>query len=90
MCRLLIMYIASLYRKPMTFSSDGKRSVFGLPGNPVSAFVTFHLFVLPAIRARWGFSPEKCHMATITVEVNCSVSQQLYCKLYTNFHPTVN
>lgn len=28
--------------------------VFGLPGNPVSAFVTFRLFVAPAIEARMG------------------------------------
>lgn len=28
--------------------------VFGLPGNPVSAFVTFHLFVKPVIRALLG------------------------------------
>ena len=29
-------------------------AVFGLPGNPVSAFVTFHLFVAPALRRRMG------------------------------------
>lgn len=28
--------------------------VFGLPGNPVSSFVTFHLFVKPVIRALLG------------------------------------
>jgi len=31
--------------------------VFGLPGNPVSAMVTFHLFVRPALRASTGFDP---------------------------------
>lgn len=31
---------------------------FGLPGNPVSAFVTFILFVRPALRALQGASPE--------------------------------
>jgi molybdopterin molybdotransferase len=31
--------------------------VFGLPGNPVSAMVTFHLFALPALRAMTGFDP---------------------------------
>ncbi len=30
--------------------------VFGLPGNPVSAFVTFELFVRPAVRQWMGFS----------------------------------
>ena len=35
--------------KPITFGSWGPRLVFGLPGNPVSAMVTFELFVRPAL-----------------------------------------
>jgi molybdopterin molybdotransferase len=35
--------------KPITFGSWGQRLVFGLPGNPVSAMVTFELFVRPAL-----------------------------------------
>lgn len=31
--------------------------VFGLPGNPVSAMVTFHLFARPALRAMSGLDP---------------------------------
>jgi molybdopterin molybdotransferase len=31
--------------------------VFGLPGNPVSAMVTFHLFARPALRAMTGLDP---------------------------------
>jgi molybdopterin molybdotransferase len=31
--------------------------VFGLPGNPVSAMVTFHLFAKPALRALVGLDP---------------------------------
>jgi molybdopterin molybdotransferase len=31
--------------------------VFGLPGNPVSALVTFHVFVRPALRAMQGLDP---------------------------------
>lgn len=35
--------------------TDGRSTlVFGLPGNPVSAYVTFHLFVLPALNALHG------------------------------------
>lgn len=33
-----------------------KKYVFGLPGNPVSALVTYHQFVKPAIRKLRGFS----------------------------------
>jgi molybdopterin molybdotransferase len=36
--------------KPFLFAARGSRFVFGLPGNPVSAFVTFHLLVAPALR----------------------------------------
>jgi molybdopterin molybdotransferase len=35
--------------KPFMFGRLGKTLVFGLPGNPVSAFVTFLLFVRPAL-----------------------------------------
>jgi molybdopterin molybdotransferase len=37
--------------KPITFGSLAGRPVFGLPGNPVSAMVTFELFVRPALLA---------------------------------------
>jgi molybdopterin molybdotransferase len=40
--------------KPLTFGRRGETLVFGLPGNPVAAFVCFHLFVLTAIRQRQG------------------------------------
>ena len=36
--------------KPIVFGSLGRQLVFGLPGNPVSAMVTFELFVRPALR----------------------------------------
>jgi molybdopterin molybdotransferase len=40
--------------KPITFGSLAGRPVFGLPGNPVSAMVTFELFVRPALFAMQG------------------------------------
>src|SRR5436309_6077833 len=40
--------------KPITFGSLDGRPVFGLPGNPVSAMVTFELFVRPALRRMLG------------------------------------
>jgi molybdopterin molybdotransferase len=40
--------------QPMTFGSVEGRPVFGLPGNPVSAMVTFELFVRPALRRMLG------------------------------------
>src|SRR5262245_11117014 len=40
--------------KPITFGSLGRTLVFGLPGNPVSAMVTFELFVRPALLRMGG------------------------------------
>ncbi len=45
--------------KPVTFATadveQGRRLVFGLPGNPVSSLVTFYLFVVPALRKMAGW-----------------------------------
>ena len=43
--------------KPTWFGTRDGRLVFGLPGNPVSAMVTFHLFARPALRAMQGADP---------------------------------
>jgi molybdopterin molybdotransferase len=40
--------------KPLFFGTKGSTLVFGLPGNPVSAFVCFELFVRPALRMLAG------------------------------------
>jgi molybdopterin molybdotransferase len=40
--------------KPITFGTLGGRPMFGLPGNPVSAMVTFELFVRPALLKMTG------------------------------------
>ncbi len=43
--------------KPLAFGRRGATLIFGLPGNPVSAMVTFELFVRPALRALQGLPP---------------------------------
>ncbi|MBI1734784.1 MAG: molybdopterin molybdotransferase MoeA [Candidatus Rokubacteria bacterium] len=40
--------------KPITFGSVAGTPIYGLPGNPVSAMVTFELFVRPALRRMAG------------------------------------
>lgn len=49
-----------LHSKPTTFATveapnEHPKLVFALPGNPVSAMVTFHLFVHPVIRCAFFF-----------------------------------
>lgn len=44
--------------RPLTFATLNTGALyFGLPGNPVSGMVTFHQFVLPAIRKMLGQMP---------------------------------
>ncbi len=44
--------------KPLFFGTRGEALVFGLPGNPVSTFVCFDLFVRPALRRLSGLPAE--------------------------------
>jgi molybdopterin molybdotransferase len=52
--RIDIWRVAIKPGKPFLFGKIGKCAVFGLPGNPVSAFVTFLQFVRPAILKMMG------------------------------------
>jgi molybdopterin molybdotransferase len=50
--------------KPLAFGRIGGRPVIGLPGNPVSALVTFELFVRPLVRAMLGLAGDgRRHLA---------------------------
>lgn len=49
--------------KPLLFGTRGETAVFGLPGNPVSSYMTFLLFVAPALRRMLGRrDPEPRHV----------------------------
>ncbi|HEX4483812.1 MAG TPA: gephyrin-like molybdotransferase Glp [Solirubrobacteraceae bacterium] len=55
--------------KPTWFGLRDRTLVFGLPGNPVSAIVTFTLFVAPALRALAGAAADAARTtATIAVD----------------------
>ena len=43
--------------RPVVFGRAMERYFFGLPGNPISTMVTFHLFVRPMIDALSGLAP---------------------------------
>lgn len=60
--------------KPMYYGSYGENGqVFGLPGNSVSAFVCFHLFVLPAIRLRAGAPDGGLNLNKFTASMNSQI-----------------
>ena len=50
--------------KPFLFGRAGQCAIFGLPGNPVSAFITFLLFVRPAILRLTGAGDDQLPLAT--------------------------
>lgn len=59
--------------KPFLFSRRAQPrplAVFGLPGNPVSSFVTFHLFVRPALRHWMGATDPTTSRAEVEVTVS--------------------
>ena len=62
--RMELWRVAVQPGKPFAFGvvdrpGGGRTLLFGLPGNPVSSFVTFELFVRPAIRRLAGLPPAR-------------------------------
>jgi molybdopterin molybdotransferase len=59
--------------KPLTWGvyEDGARRVglLGLPGNPVSSFVCFHLFAAPLLRALQGIATERAMPHILTADL---------------------
>lgn len=68
---------------PQVYGRIGDTPIFGLPGNPVSTFVSFELFVRPAIRALQGRSdvarPQV--QATLTEAVTASPHKRTYLRV---------
>jgi molybdopterin molybdotransferase len=54
--RLLMWRISMKPGRPLAFGSVGAASFIGLPGNPVSSFVTFLIFVRPFLLRTQGIS----------------------------------
>ncbi|KAI6127386.1 hypothetical protein EDD16DRAFT_1702467 [Pisolithus croceorrhizus] len=62
--------------KPTTFASiptkaaiHGRKLLFALPGNPASAIVTFHIFVVPALRRLGAWLTSKCQLPRVEVQL---------------------
>ena len=70
--------------KPTWFGVRDGTLVFGLPGNPVSAVVTFMLFAAPALRALQGADPSATRASAVLdtpVARNASREQAVRCRL---------
>ncbi|KAI0751084.1 molybdenum cofactor biosynthesis protein [Daedaleopsis nitida] len=62
--------------KPTTFATiptpNGRTErvpLFALPGNPASALVTFHVFVIPALRRLGGWPQDRCRLPSMRVQI---------------------
>lgn len=62
--------------KPFAFGQVQQTPYFGLPGNPVSAFATFHLFVLPALRRLQGLPDMLIEPELIPADFNIEIGDR--------------
>ncbi len=62
--------------KPFLFGRAGHACIFGLPGNPVSAFVTFLKFVWPALRKMSGAAEEFWGLRQVTARLAADVENE--------------
>jgi len=68
--RTIFWRVAMKPGKPNYFGMRGKKLIFGLPGNPVSAAVSLETLVMPALRKMMGsYSPVALHDAVIDFDL---------------------
>jgi len=60
--------------KPLAFGRIGSTLIFGLPGNPISAMVTFELFVRPALKKMAGGSGDQLTRRRVTAVVQDEIA----------------
>ncbi len=58
---ILFSKVAIKPGKPTVFARKGGTLIFGLPGNPISALVTFECFVRPALGSLCGMAQPELH-----------------------------
>lgn len=75
--------------KPLLFGvlkkSDKLKYIFGLPGNPVSAFVNFMIFVKPAIMELYGIKNNNIVLAELIEAVNKKDDKRHFMRGYLEF-----
>jgi molybdopterin molybdotransferase len=74
--RIDIWRVAIKPGKPFLFGRIGECAVFGLPGNPVSAFVTFLRLVRPAILKLMGAADANLGLRQVPARVSVDLSNE--------------
>jgi molybdopterin molybdotransferase len=65
---LLMWKIAMKPGRPLAFGRVGKANFIGLPGNPVSSFVTFLIFVRPFLLRTQGITDVQIHAIAVRAD----------------------
>lgn len=63
--------------KPLNFATVGGKLLFGLPGNPVSCLVSFHLFVRPALQIMQSAPAESLPVMPVTLAHDIQPSDRI-------------
>jgi molybdopterin molybdotransferase len=71
--RIDIWRVAIKPGKPFLFGQAGRCAIFGLPGNPVSSFITFLQFVRPAVLKMMSASDGELAPTKVTAESDVDV-----------------
>jgi molybdopterin molybdotransferase len=72
--------------KPLIFGSSASRLVYGLPGNALSHFVCYHLFVRPALAKLLAFEPRPLGSAVLPKPItDLSNSRETWWPVRTEF-----
>jgi gephyrin len=61
---------ATIPTKDPVSGTRGQKALFALPGNPASAVVCFHLFVLPALHAQAGVEPAGLPRVSVVLDAD--------------------
>ena len=71
--------------KPMWFGALGDKTVFALPGNPVSTIISFHRYVLPQLEKSLLMKPRQTMMVRLTEEIRFKKSMTYFMPVALSF-----
>lgn len=73
--------------KPLWFGAAGGKTVFALPGNPVSSFMCTVRYIQPWLRASLGLQPPKPLFAALTEDFSFKPSLTFFLQVKVNASP---
>ena len=77
---LAVVHFQKLFMKPgkpLNFATVGDKLMFGLPGNPVSCLVGFHMFARPALQIMQSAPPDSHPTVPVIIEHDIAPSDRI-------------